>query len=41
MPSRNVEAGGYTPESDPVTRHPFSRSIPASGDIAEPPIPMM
>src|ERR1700688_652118 len=39
--SSNVEAGGYTPDSEPVTRKPRSRSIPASGAIAEPPIPIM
>src|SRR6202163_3704624 len=38
--SSNVEAGGYTPESEPVTRKPRSRNIPASGAIAEPPIPI-
>src|ERR1700688_1388586 len=39
--SSNVEAGGYTPESEPVTRNPRSRNMPASGAIAEPPIPIM
>src|ERR1700676_1923366 len=38
--SSYVEAGGYTPESEPVTRNPRSRNIPASGAIAEPPIPI-
>src|ERR1700674_873766 len=38
--SSNVEAGGYTPESEPVTRNPRSRNIPASGAMAEPPIPI-
>src|SRR5712664_1696574 len=38
--SRSVEAGGYTPASEPVTRYPLSRNIPASGAIADPPIPI-
>src|SRR5712664_4223775 len=38
--SRSVEAGGYTPASEPVTRYPLSRNIPDSGAIADPPIPI-
>src|ERR1700689_338183 len=36
MPSEssNVDAGGYTPTSEPVTRNPRSFNIPATGAIA-------
>src|SRR6266852_563672 len=38
---RKLEAGGYTPASEPVTLCPRSRSMAASGDIAEPQMPIM